>query len=243
MLVSARCTLSLTVALSITAPASVHGAVFLLVHIIGIEEEHGGIVLGQAMHVEVCLVVIGTLVAGGGIAVPAVEEARLDGQVEDHILAAIVLAGALAELRGLVVRLDALHRLGRQLADKSVAAEEALAVHGDADGFSVPCHAAVLSHLYTWQLLDEFVQPCSFLQVEGFRVEDDGVAADGEATGTSLHLQHFHQRLGGLQFDVTHIDGVLAVVGEAQHRLRLGIIAYHGSLQRAASAQVQVETA
>ena len=243
VLVASGRALPLSVAVAPAAPSSVHGAMLLLVHAVGIDEEHGGVGLRKTAHAEVGIVVLGRLVLGCGVAVPAVEEAGLDGEVQHHVLAAVVLACALAELRRLVVGLDALHGLCRQLADDAVAAEEALAVHGDAYGFAVPRHRAVLGHLHAGQLADELVEARSLLQVEGFGVEDDGVAAHGEAPCTPLHLEHLHQRLGRLQLDIAHVQGVFPVFGEAQHGLRLGVVAQHRRFQHAAAAQVEAEAA
>ena len=129
-------------------------------------------------------------IARSGIAIPAVEESRLDGQVQHHVLATVVFAGVLLEFRCLVVGFDVLHGLGGQLAHQVIAAKEALAAHRQADGFTVPPQFAVGIGLDTRQLLDEFIQAGTLLQPEGRRVEYDGITMHGEPFCMACDLDH-----------------------------------------------------
>ena len=162
-------------------------------HIVGVAEYHDWVILGETVHQHLGLIVVSGPIACSGVAIPAIEEARLDGQVQHHVLAAVVIAGMFLEFRRFVVGFDVLHRLGRQLADQSIAAEEALAVHRQADGLAVPPQFAVGIRLNARQLLDEFVETSAFLQPEGRRVEHDGIAVHRKSSGMSCdlyHLQH-----------------------------------------------------
>ena len=117
--------------------------------IIGVTEYHDRVILGETVHLHLGLIVVAGPVACSGVAIPAVEESRLDGQVQHHVLAAVVIAGMFFEFRRLVIGLDVLHGLGRQLAHQVITAKEALAVHRQADGLAVPPEFSVGIYLNT----------------------------------------------------------------------------------------------
>ena len=182
-------------------------------HIVGVTEHHDRVILGETVHQDLSLIVVAGLVACSGVAIPAVEESRLDGQVQHHVLAAVVITGMFLEFRRLVVGLDVLHRLGGQLAHQVIAAKEALAVHRQADGLAVPPQFAVSIRFNTRQLLDEFVKACALLKPEGRRVEHDGVTVHGEPLCMARHLDHLQHLRGHLQLDGADVERVLAAVG------------------------------
>ena len=158
--------------------------------IIGVTEYHNRIILGETVHQHLGFVVLTGPVACGGIAIPAVEKSRLDGQVQHHVLPTIVITGMLLELRSLVIGFDVLHSLGRQLAHQVIATEKALAAHRQADGLAVPPEFAVDICFHTRQLPDEFVKTGTFLQPEGRWVEHDGVTVHGETAHMARDLDH-----------------------------------------------------
>ena len=107
------------------------------------------------MHGGFGIIVLGRLVGSRHVAIEFVEETLLDLQVEHHVLATVVLARALAELRSLVVSLDCFDRFNRQLLVKVGIAKQALAVHDHADRLAVEVEAVAV-HLYSGQLCNEF---------------------------------------------------------------------------------------
>ena len=147
MLIACRASLFLSVAAAPAAAPAVHAFAYSLVDAVGIGINHDGVALRQAVHAQLALVVSGRLVASRHVAIPAVKEAWLDGEVEYHILLAIVLLGALRKLGGFVIGLDVLHGLGRQLLHQLVATKHALAIHRQADGLAVPRHLAFFVYL------------------------------------------------------------------------------------------------
>ena len=118
-------------------------------HVVGVTQYHDRSILGETVHLHLGLIVVAGPVACSSIAIPAVEESRLDGQVQHHVLAAVVIAGMFFEFRRLVLGLDVLHGLGRQLAHQVISAKEALAVHRQADGLAVPPQFSVGIRLNT----------------------------------------------------------------------------------------------
>ena len=106
--------------------------------VVGIGKDQDGVGHRQAVHHQQAFIVLRALRAGRHVAIPAIQEAGLDGEIEHHILCAVILARTLAERGLLVIGLDVLHGLGRQLSHDIIAPKETLATHGDADRLAVP---------------------------------------------------------------------------------------------------------
>ena len=98
MLIPTGGALFLSIATAPTATPSVHAFADGLVYVVGVGKNHHRVGLRQTVHRQFALIVFGCLVACHNIAIPAVEEAWLDGQVEHHVLCAVILARAFAEL-------------------------------------------------------------------------------------------------------------------------------------------------
>lgn len=99
----------------------------------------------------------GVVALGGGRsverAIPFVEPARLDYDVEYLFFFAVFHAGSGSEFRVFVVTLNLLHRFHRQLPDES-AVHCLVAVHAQSDGFAVPAQAAVVLQPNARQFFD-----------------------------------------------------------------------------------------
>ena len=65
--------------------------------VVGIGKDQDGVGLRQAVHHQHAFIVLRALRAGCDVAIPTVQEAGFDGEVEHHILGAVILARAFAE--------------------------------------------------------------------------------------------------------------------------------------------------
>ena len=212
-------------------------------HIVGVAEHHDGVILGQTVHRHLGLIVVAGPIARGGIAIPAVQESWFDGQVQHHVLTAVVIAGVLLEFRCLVEGFDVLHGLGWQLAHQVIAAKEALAAHRQADGFTVPPQFTLGIGFHARQLLDEFIQAGTLLQPEGRRVEHDGVAVHRKPFSIAGDLDHLQHLRGHLQLDGADVERVLAAVSQRHDVFLLVVIAQHGHCQLSTSIDIEREAA
>ena len=188
VLVVVRAILALAVAVDVAVHGRANRLVNVAVGVVGLGIHHLRVVVAQPACGESCAVAFLGLVLGVDVAIPLVEESRLHLYVEHMILLALVLARVSRQFRLAVVHLQLVSHICRQLSQNLVAAEHVLAVHHQADGFVVPEQLAVAS-LHARQFLDEFVEACAFLQLEGLGVEHYGVATHSDAR----HLRrHFH---------------------------------------------------
>ena len=156
------------------------------------------------------------------------------------ILLALVLARVSRQFRLAVVHLQLVSHICRQLSQNLVAAEHVLAVHHQADGLVVPEQLAVAS-LHARQFLDEFVEACALLQLEGLGVENYGVATHSDARHLRRHLHLLQHERRGLQPYCAKVGGVVHLGSVRIVHLARVLVTYHAEREHYATLPTGVE--
>ena len=147
-------------------------------------------------------------------AVPFIEPAFLNRNIEDPILFPVVAARVSGKLRLLVVSFNLIYGFHRQAPHQRLPIGENFApIHHDAQRLVHPIKFTIFGR-HTWKLFKQLFKSCAFVQLKSARVKEYGISVHDKAAhfpGYSRHLQICIRRLQGY---VAQAYGILALACE-----------------------------